>query len=243
MLYRVLKAELLKGRRAPVWIAFAILPLIPAVLGTANYRANIGILGEQWLSLWTQHSLFSAYFFLPALLGVYCAWQWRLEYNDHNFNSYLTMPFPRTVLYLAKLLQAIGMLILTQLLVGVYFVLSGKWLGLTAPIPWATLADWLLCGTLGGIAVCAVQLFLSLWMMSFAIPVALALVGGIIGLVFTTQGWGLYFPYALLSLGMRANNPALVLDVPHFFLSSFIYSVSFALFTIALLTKRDVKSD
>ena len=243
MLYRILKAECLKGRRAPVWLAFVVLPLIPAVLGTANYRANIGILDDWWLSLWTQHTLFSAYFFLPALLGVYCAWEWRLEHSDRNFNSYLTTPVSRLTLYLAKFLPAVGVAIFTQALVGVYFVASGKLVGMTVAIPWAQLADWLLCGALGSIAVCAVQLFLSLWLSSFAIPVALALVGGIIGLLFTSQGWGVYFPYALLSLGMRANNPTLVLNLPQFALSTLLYTVLFATLTIRLLKKRDVKGE
>lgn len=243
MLYRILKAECLKGRRAPVWLAFVVLPLIPAVLGTANYRANIGILDDWWLSLWTQHTLFSAYFFLPALLGVYCAWEWRLEHTDRNFNSYLTVPVSRLTLYLAKFLPAVGVAIFTQALVGVYFVASGKLVGMTVAVPWTQLADWLLCGALGSIAVCAVQLFLSLWLSSFAIPVALALVGGIIGLLFTSQGWGVYFPYALLSLGMRANNPTLVLNLPQFALSTLLYTVLFATLTIRLLKKRDVKGE
>lgn len=243
MLIRVLKAECLKGRRAPVWLAFVVLPLIPAVLGTANYRANIGILDDWWLSLWTQHTLFSAYFFLPALLGVYCAWEWRLEHSDRNFNSYLTMPVSRTTLYLAKLLPAVGVSIFTQALVGVYFVASGKLVGMTTAVPWAQLADWLLCGALGSIAICAVQLFLSLWLRSFAVPVALALVGGIIGLLFTSQGWGIYFPYALLSLGMRANNPNLVLELPQFILSAVLYTLLFAALTIRLLKKRDVSGE
>ena len=243
MLFRVLKAELIKGRRAPVWLAFVVLPLIPAVLGTANYRANIGILDDWWLSLWTQHTLFSAYFFLPALLGVYCAWEWRLEHSDRNFNSYLTMPVSRTTLYLAKLLPAVGVSIFTQALVGVYFVASGKLIGMTAAVPWTQLADWLLCGALGSIAICAVQLFLSLWLRSFAVPVALALVGGIIGLLFTSQGWGIYFPYALLSLGMRANNPNLVLELPQFILSAVLYTLLFAALTICLLKKRDVSGE
>lgn len=243
MLCRVLKAELIKGRRAPVWLAFVVLPLIPAVLGTANYRANIGILDDWWLSLWTQHTLFSAYFFLPALLGVYCAWEWRLEHSDRNFNSYLTMPVSRTTLYLAKLLPAVGVSIFTQALVGVYFVASGKLVGMMTAVPWAQLADWLLCGALGSIAICAVQLFLSLWLRSFAVPVALAMVGGIIGLLFTSQGWGIYFPYALLSLGMRANNPNLVLELPQFILSAVFYTLLFAALTICLLKKRDVSGE
>ena len=88
MLIRCLKAELLKCRRSPVWIAFLILPIFPAFLGTFNYLANLGVLQSEWYSLWSQHTLFSSMFFLPALLGVFCAWQWRLEHTDHNWNSF-----------------------------------------------------------------------------------------------------------------------------------------------------------
>ena len=78
MILRVLRAERIKYRRAPVWLAVVILPLFPAVLGTANYLANLEVLQQQWYSLWTQHTLFASYFFLPALLAVFCAWQWRM---------------------------------------------------------------------------------------------------------------------------------------------------------------------
>ena len=90
MIIRALRAELIKGRHAPVWIAFVVLPLIPAFLGTFNYLGNLALLKSSWYSLWTQHTLFASYFFLPALLAVYCAWEWRLENTDHNFNSFLT---------------------------------------------------------------------------------------------------------------------------------------------------------
>ena len=188
------------------------------------------------------HPLFSVVLSAGAL-GCLLRVGMALEHSDHNFNSYLTMPVSRLNLYLAKLLPAVGVSIFTQVLVGVYFVVSGKLVGMTAAVPWAQLANWLLCGALGSIAICAVQLFLSLWLCSFAIPVALALIGGIIGLLFTSQGWGIYFPYALLSLGMRANNPDLVLELPQFILSTAFYTLLFAALIIRLLKKRDVSGE
>ena len=188
------------------------------------------------------HPLFSV-FLSAGALGCLLRVGMALEHSDHNFNSYLTMPVSRLNLYLAKLLPAVGVSIFTQVLVGVYFVVSGKLVGMTAAVPWAQLANWLLCGALGSIAICAVQLFLSLWLCSFAIPVALALIGGIIGLLFTSQGWGIYFPYALLSLGMRANNPDLVLELPQFILSTAFYTLLFAALIIRLLKKRDVSGE
>ena len=237
MFWRALRAEWAKGRRAPVWLAFVLLPLFPAVLGTANYLNNLGILKNEWYSLWSQHTLFSSYFFLPALLGVFCAWQWRLEYTGHNLNRFLTAPIPLTHLYLAKLTLAFGAACLTQGVTGGLFVLSGKVAGIQAALP-PELGEWLLCGALGSLAICAAQLFLGLLFRSFAVPVALALLGGIGGMLLTVKGYGLYFPYALLSLGMRANNPNLTLDFPVFLLSSLLFILLFSLLSLFFIQRR-----
>lgn len=242
MILRALHAECIKGKHAPVWLAFIVLPLIPAGLGTANYLGNLSLLKSSWYSLWTQHTLFASFFFLPALLAVYCAWQWRLEHSDHNFNSFLTAPVPAWTLYLGKLIPAIAVSVLAQAIIGVLFVISGKLAGINDPLP-PELLGWLLCGALGSVAVCAVQLFLSLLIRSFAIPVALGLLGGIAGLMVTAQGWGMYFPYSLLAVGMRANNPNLEIDVGQLALSSGLFTLIFAVLTVYLLASRDVNGD
>ena len=242
MILRALHAECIKGKHAPVWLAFIVLPLIPAGLGTANYLGNLSLLKSSWYSLWTQHTLFASFFFLPALLAVYCAWQWRLEHSDHNFNSFLTAPVPAWTLYLGKLIPAIAVSVLAQAIIGVLFVISGKLAGINDPLP-PELLGWLLCGALGSVAVCAVQLFLSLLIRSFAIPVALGLLGGIAGLMVTAQGWGMYFPYSLLAVGMRANNPTLEIDVGQLALSSGLFTLIFAVLTVYLLASRDVNGD
>ena len=196
MLLRCLKAELVKFHRSPVWLAFVLLPVFPAILGTVNYLGNIEVLENAWYSLWSQHTLFSSMFFLPALLSVFCAWQWRLEHTDHNWNSFLTAPVPMIDLCLAKLIWAALVSLLAQVWIGVLFVLSGKLAGISVPLP-PELPEWLLCGAVGGVTVCAVQLYFSLRIRAFAPPVAFGLVGGIAGLMATAQGFGYAFPYSL----------------------------------------------
>ena len=242
MLLRSIRAELMKCRRSPVWLAFVVLPLFPAILGTVNYLGNLEVLKSQWYSLWTQHVLFASLFFLPAQLGVFCAWQWRLEHTDHNWNSFMTAPVSVGTLYGAKLVLAAGMSLLAQGWIGVLFLLSGKLVGLTAPIP-PELPEWLLCGAVGGVAVCGVQLLLSLVIRAFAPPVALGLLGGIAGLVVTAQGWGYAFPYSLLCIGMRANNPAMELDLAPFLLSAAAWTAACALLSVAILRRRDVAAE
>lgn len=242
MLLRCLKAELQKCRRSPVWLAFLVLPIFPAILGTGNYLGNLEALENGWYSLWSQHTLFSSMFFLPALLGVFCAWQWRLEHTDHNWNSFLTAPVPVRDLYGAKLILAAVVSLLAQVCIGVLFLLSGKIAGISGPVP-PELPEWLLCGALGGISVCAVQLFFSLVIRAFAPPVAFGLVGGILGLMFTAQGWGYAFPYSLLCLGMRANNPQMELDLKPFVLPALVYTVVFAFLSLRYLQRRDAAAE
>ena len=241
MLLRAIKAEVLKCRRAPVWLAFLVLPVFPAVLGTFNYLGNLGVLEDQWYSLWSQHTLFSSMFFLPALFGVFCAWQWRLEHTDHNWNAVLTAPIPAGTLYLAKLAVDAAVSLLAMAFIGVLFVLSGKVAGITAPLP-PELPRWLLFGALGGVVVCAVQLFFSLAIRAFAPPVAMALVGGILGLMVTSQGWGTAFPYSLLALGMAANNPRMELPLPSFLTGCAGYLVLAAVLSIRWLSRRDAST-
>ena len=79
MLLRLIRCELMKWRRSPVWLAFLFLPILPALLGTLNYMGNLEILQDTWYSLWTQHTLFSCYFFLPVLVGIYSSYLMHLE--------------------------------------------------------------------------------------------------------------------------------------------------------------------
>jgi hypothetical protein len=238
---RTIRAERMKLLHSPVWLTFIILPIIPAVMGTFNYLLNTGILQNQWYSLWTQHTLFTCYFFLPAIIGVYCSYLCRLEHTNHNWNAIMTVPVPVSQIYLAKLFTAAIMVLLTQIWTGVLFVISGKLSGLTVPIP-PELLTWLLFGAIGGIVICAIQLCFSLVIRSFAVPVGIALIGGVAGLAALAKGYGVWFPYSLLSLGMRASRPdgAMQCSIEQFILSSIFYLAVCIVFAILWLKKRDV---
>lgn len=49
-------------RHSPVWLAFLLIPIIPAFMGTFNYLNNFRVLENAWYSLWTQHTIFTCYF-------------------------------------------------------------------------------------------------------------------------------------------------------------------------------------
>lgn len=137
MILQLYKAERMKLRRSPIWLVFIIVPAVPAFLGTMNYLNNIEILRSEWFSLWTQHTLFTSYFFLPILLGLYCSYLMRLEKNNRNLTKLLTLPISRKELFVAKLLSAGKIILFTEVWIGVLFLISGKIAGLRQNRRWA----------------------------------------------------------------------------------------------------------
>lgn len=238
-LQKTIKAEHLKLKRSPVWLAFFFLPIISAFFGTNNYLMNQGILQSEWYSLWTQHSLFLCYFFMPALVGTYCSYLWRLEHIRNNWNGFLTAPVPLSALYLGKLFYAVMMIIAGNAWIFLLYFLCGKFCGLEGGLP-KEATGWFLCGVLGGMAVCCVQLFLSLLIRSFAVPIGIGLAGGIGGLLITNKGLGLFYPYSLYSMGMRANNPYRELKVGTFVSGCIVYIILFSLLSIWRLRRREL---
>jgi len=240
MLSKTLHSEMLKLKRSPIWLAFFIVPILPAAMGTFNYLQNTAVLQSEWYSLWTQHTLFLCYFFFPVLMGVFAAYLYRLEHINHNWNTMLSAPISVSSLVFSKLIIASLMVFLTQLWIGLLFIVSGKLCGISSPIP-VELIIWLASGILGGIALTAVQLVFSLVIRSFAIPVGMALVGGFAGFGAFVKGYGVWFPYSLYSLGMRANDPsgAFQSDPTLFVGTSLAYVIISIMFCTRWLRKKD----
>lgn len=240
-MFRLLNAERMKLKRSPVWLAFLIMPIVPALLGTLNYMGNIEILQSEWYSLWTQHTLFTDYFFLPVMIGIYCAYIMRLEHNNHNWNKVLTMPQSRTTVFLSKLTTASFMVFISELWIGVLFIISGFVVGMANP-PYMQIAVWCLFGTLGGIVIAAIQLMLSLFIKSFALPVGISFAGGLSGLVFLAKGLGHIWPYSLMAYGMNSNAPQKILEngYTEFIIICIVYILLFTIISNVILSKKDI---
>lgn len=238
MFINILKAEKLKLHNSPIWMAFFIIPCISAFMGTFNYLNNTSVLTETWYSLWTQHTLFYCYFCFPALIGVYCAYECRLENMNNNWNTVLTMPVKRTYIFLSKFITIYKVVFITQILVGLLFFISGKICGFTEMIPLKFIL-LLILGSLGSMPIIALQLVFSLKIKSFAAPVGISMIGGILGLAFRAKGFGLYFPYSLFSVGMCSNDPANIeFSIAAFIISCLVFSAIFSFIGVQILGKE-----
>lgn len=238
---KLLKAERMKLKRSPMWIVFLIMPILPALLGTLNYQNNTEILTGAWYSLWTQHTLFTCYFFLPIMIGIYCAYLMRLEHGNHNWNKVLTMPYSRAGVFIAKLITVACMIFATEIWIAALFLISGYFVGFTYP-PIGSIAIWCLFGTLGGTVMAAIQLLLSMYIKSFALPIGISFAGGLSGLVFLAKGFGHLWPYSLMAYGMNSNAPQQMIASGYlgFAAISIFYISAIAVFGSVFVSRRDV---
>ena len=242
MLLKLLRAERMKLKRSPVWLAFILMPIIPAVLGTINYLGNLELLTSEWYSLWSQHTIFTSYFFLPIMLGIYCAYLMRLEQNNHNWNKTLTMPVPKSEIFLAKLLTVAFMILLSEIWIAGLLIISGKIIGMTAAFPLKEIIIWCSLGTLGGMVMAAAQLIISIFIRSFALSVGISLGGGISGLVFLAKNLGHLWPYSLMAYGMNSNSPQELLasGYAQFVVICLIYIILFTFLGSIIMNKQEL---
>lgn len=242
MLLRCYHAEKQKIKRSPIWLAFFFMPVVPAFLGTLNYLNNIEILQDEWYSLWTQNTIFTCYFFLPVLLGVYCSYLMRLEKNNHNMAKLLSLPVSRKEIFLAKMLLAGKMVLYSEIWIGILYVISGKLAGLKKP-PYGELVIWCLFGALGGLVMAGLQLIISLLLDSFAVSVGIAFAGGMTGLFAMAKRAGHIYPYSLMAYGMVANNSVQQITpegYPAFVLVCLLYILLFSAAGAYLMERREV---
>ena len=102
--------------------------------------------------------------------------------------------------------------------------------------------EWLLCGWLASISVATIQLFLSMWIRSFAIPIGISLGGCVMGMAFYAFGIGNIFPYSLMILGVGSAD-ATAMPAGSFIAItavSALYTVLFFLLALFYLKKKDV---
>lgn len=243
MLRLCVKAENKKLRHSVIWAACILIPIIQAIMGTFNYQQNLGILTGKWYSLWSQLSLFYASFFYAPLIALYCSYLWRLEHLNHNWNVLMTAPVSIPNIFFSKLAVIFKVTLITQIWLAVLFLLCGKLIGLPGWVP-SQILVWILRGTLAAMAIGALQLLLSMCIRSFSVPIGIALAGGVAGLVISNKGLGLYWPYALMLMGMNSNKneDTLAGHSLSFFLSVLLFFLAFSGISILLLKKRDVKA-
>ena len=235
-----LPVELIKLKRAPVWIPFLTLPILSAAIGTLNFMMNQDVLSFTWESLWTQHALFLGLFFLPPLIGILCGLLWRMEHMGTNWNLARTLE-STWKLVRDKLLVASGMSILCISWIGILYVICGLGVGLRSAPP-AAFYMCLMCGAVACAAISAAQLFLSLMIRSFAVPIGMALMGGATGIRLVVKGWTFASPCAMLQTGLKSTNLERETNIGGFIAAAILYIILFYALSVLYLKRSDART-
>lgn len=245
MLKNSISAERLKLKGSFIWIAFFFIPAFSVFLGAANFSMNREVLTHEWSSLWTQVSIFYGLIFLPMLIAVFCAYEWRLEHMNHNWNTLMTAPIPPRNIFWGKFFITTGFSFFAQLLFMVLFYAAGLWFRFSTPFPLSDAIYWFLCAWAGSMAIAAMQLLLSMLIRSFAVPIGMSLGFCILGIALAAKGKWQFWPNALLIGGMGSMTQEALgnVDMGVFFTMCFVYILIFCVLSLLFLRRSDVHTD
>lgn len=200
-----IRSEFLKLKRSPLFIAVIALPVLSTILGTLNFQANRGILQHEWISLWSQFSLFMCYLFFPSLIAAFASYLWRLERAANAETEFFLMPRPLWLLVISKFIVCSFLIICSLAVLFICYFIVGNFLNFNSAFPLMQCLLYFVLGSIAAFPLILFHLVLSYKISNFAIPVGIGFLGGLLGLVITSAGFGQVFLYSLMQMGMNSN--------------------------------------
>jgi hypothetical protein len=183
----VFRAELVKLKRSTTWLVALVLPLLAVTTGTVNFAHNTDQLGTGWASFTSQVVLFYGLLFSSMGIAVLAATVWRVEHRGTNWNLLLTTTRQPIRLVLAKIAAiAVPVFFMQAVLVVATLVSGVVVLQVDGAFPWHLPVVGVLA-VLAALPLVALQSLLSMLVRSFATPVAICLVGCVLGVATVTS--------------------------------------------------------
>ena len=204
------RAEMLKLKRAQLWVVIVVLPVLAAITGTVNTTANSGVISQNWDGLMSQITLFYGLFYCAIGVAIIVAAGWRMEHSGNNWIQVHTT----TSNYFKFMLAKIGALLIPvlgmNLLLLACVVIGGKFAMSLPGLPSANTFTVIGMTVAMAAPVVALQSMFSIWMKSFAAPIGIGVLGSIVGVgfAFRLPTLALLFPYSLLTNGILLGSLA-----------------------------------
>lgn len=225
--------EYMKLKRQWLWAVLIIVPLVSCLLGYNNFFTYQDILVQkddnEWTEAWTQASLFYGMIMLPILSGFYCSLSCRNENSEGGWKLMLALPPSRIIIYIAKMIIILFLVLLTQLILISEFVITGLLFGLQDTIPWFFLLKVFGLGFLAVCALVAIQLWMASQIKSFVTPIAINVALTMVAFIAAGSEWGNFYPWAQPTLAMSSPDEVGI--------SSFLFflSINLVIFSIATI--------
>lgn len=230
-LVRATRVEVLKLRRTlALWTAF-LAPLLIVVMTTAlNFSRDTlvraGSTTKPWDALMLNLILLLwCLLGLPLFVTLETALLAGVEHREGTWKHLFTLPPGRWTIYTAKLLVALGLVVISSCVIaagtageGVLLLTLRPAMGLTEPVPWDAILSRTLLFTIGAFLVACVQAWVAIRWRSFVVPLAVGIAGSIVGLILSTSPRGgplaAVFPWSLPYAAVaRPNLAAMALVV------------------------------
>ncbi|MBT2486192.1 MULTISPECIES: ABC transporter permease [unclassified Microbacterium] len=171
-----LSAELVKLKRSLAWPIVLLLPIVLVLAGAATQLADGRQPENGWDTVWLQSVGFYGLFPLAIGIAIFGSLVWRVEHRGSNWNALMSGPTSSLHIVTAKAAVVAGLTAIMQVVLLAAVIVIGKVaFGLPGMLPGQHFAVTGLL-ILATIPVAAVQSALSMFLRSFAAPVAIALV-------------------------------------------------------------------
>ena len=186
--------EFKKIKKSAIPITLIFFNLVGSLLGAMIYALNRKVLldGTQARVLWGQTVFYSSQIFTPILIGIICSISCQFEESNKNWQRLLSIPVKANRIILSKITSLSLVMAISQLIVLLFYIISA----LVLKVPFANyLLDfllWSITGWIATITIVTIQIFLSIRLKNFAVPILISAILAIAGLMTLFIGQGLF---------------------------------------------------
>ena len=206
-LIRALHAELLKLKRTLAVRVIFVLPFFVAILQFfVIWRTKKFAPG---FDLWQTHPENSfqiwAIFMMPLLITLETALLNGIEHSDKQWKHLFALPVPRSSIYLSKFIVALGLILVSTMVLALLTVIVGvvavslkpELAAITRPVPYFTIAKHATFVWLAGWFITAIHTWISMRWAGFAIALGAGIGGTFFALFAASASLGKYYPWLL----------------------------------------------
>ena len=205
-LLRALHAELLKLKRTLAFRVIFVLPLLVAllqffiVLRTKKFPAEFDL----WHTIGTSSLQIWAVFMMPLLIALETALLNGIEHSDRQWKHIFALPVPRHAVYVAKVIVAQGLILISTLTLSLLTVVAGivatylrPELTNAGPIPFGWFAKYTTLVWAASWLIIAIHTWVATRWSGFPVPLGAGIGGTFFALFAASASLGKYYPWLL----------------------------------------------
>lgn len=243
-------AELIKLKRSLAWPIVVFLPLVLVLAGAATQLADGSRPKNGWDTVWLQSVGFYGLFPLAIGIAILGSLVWRIEHRGNNWNALMSGPTTSLRIVTAKAGVVAGLTAIMQVILLAAVIVIGKFaFGLPGMLPGEYFGTTALL-VVATIPAAIAQSALSMFLRSFAAPIAVALVASGISTaaLMAMRNTAMISPYglatraALLGTGSFVDTGIVTGgDVAVILTASGILTVALIAVSTVILDRRDTR--